>query len=137
MSPCDRHRSSYILLDLSDVSEATLHLNALAGVLVKESKWTEMFFGEGQACLSFSHLNKDDEGLYTLRILSRGGVSEHSAFLFVRGMRLWEEVSAQRWGSGSGGLGWAEVTPLLRNILAVRWCVLGAHEATSYSRPMT
>ncbi|XP_036851779.2 myomesin-2 isoform X1 [Manis javanica] len=54
------------------------------GVLVKESKWTEMFFGEGQACLSFSHLNKDDEGLYTLRILSRGGVSEHSAFLFVR-----------------------------------------------------
>ncbi|XP_012501321.1 PREDICTED: myomesin-2 [Propithecus coquereli] len=53
-------------------------------VLVKESKWTKMFFGEGQASLSFSHLNKDDEGLYTLRIVSRGGVSEHSAFLFVR-----------------------------------------------------
>ncbi|XP_037668866.1 myomesin-2 [Choloepus didactylus] len=53
-------------------------------VLVKESKWTKMFFGEGQASLSFSHLNKDDEGLYTLRIISRGGVSEHSAFLFVR-----------------------------------------------------
>ncbi|XP_054422183.1 myomesin-2 [Pteronotus mesoamericanus] len=53
-------------------------------VLVKESKWAKMFFGEGQASLSFSHLNKDDEGLYTLRIVSRGGVSEHSAFLFVR-----------------------------------------------------
>ncbi|XP_006866786.1 PREDICTED: myomesin-2-like [Chrysochloris asiatica] len=53
-------------------------------VLVKESKWTKMFFGEGQASLSFSHLNKDDEGLYTLRIVSRGGVSDHSAFLFVR-----------------------------------------------------
>ncbi|KAM9201425.1 myomesin-2 [Dugong dugon] len=53
-------------------------------VLLKESKWTKMFFGEGQASLSFSHLNKDDEGLYTLRIVSRGGVSEHSAFLFVR-----------------------------------------------------
>ncbi|XP_059941943.1 myomesin-2 [Mesoplodon densirostris] len=53
-------------------------------VLLKESKWTKMFFGEGQALLSFSHLNKDDEGLYTLRIVSRGGVSEHSAFLFVR-----------------------------------------------------
>ncbi|XP_003984609.5 myomesin-2 isoform X1 [Felis catus] len=52
-------------------------------VLVKESKWTKMFFGEGQASLSFSHLNKDDEGLYTLRIVSRGGISEHSAFLFV------------------------------------------------------
>lgn len=44
-----------------------------------------MFFGEGQASLSFSHLNKDDEGLYTLRIVSRGGVSDHSAFMFVRG----------------------------------------------------
>uniref|UniRef100_A0A8D1UD62 Myomesin 2 n=2 Tax=Sus scrofa TaxID=9823 RepID=A0A8D1UD62_PIG len=53
-------------------------------VLLKESKWTKMFFGEGQASLSFSHLNKDDEGLYTLRILSRGGISDHSAFLFVR-----------------------------------------------------
>lgn len=62
-----------------------LHLNALSDVLVKESKWTKMFFGEGQASLSFSHLNKDDEGLYTLRIVSRGGINEHSAFLFVRG----------------------------------------------------
>ncbi|KAM5312546.1 myomesin-2 [Glossophaga mutica] len=53
-------------------------------VLLKESKWTRMFFGEGQASLSFSRLSKDDEGLYTLRIVSRGGVSEHSAFLFVR-----------------------------------------------------
>ncbi|XP_037382641.1 myomesin-2 [Talpa occidentalis] len=53
-------------------------------VLLRESKWTSMFFGEGQASLSFSHLHKDDEGLYTLRIESRGGVSEHSAFLFVR-----------------------------------------------------
>ncbi|XP_012644254.2 myomesin-2 [Microcebus murinus] len=53
-------------------------------VLVRESKWARMFFGEGQASLSFSHLNKDDEGLYTLRVVSRGGVSEHSAFLFVR-----------------------------------------------------
>lgn len=55
-------------------------------MLVKESKWTKMFFGEGQASLSFSHLHKDDEGLYTLRIVSRGGVSDHSAFLFVRGV---------------------------------------------------
>ncbi|XP_045677304.1 myomesin-2 [Phyllostomus hastatus] len=53
-------------------------------VLLKESKWTRMFFGEGQACLCFSRLSKDDEGLYTLRVVSRGGVSEHSAFLFVR-----------------------------------------------------
>lgn len=66
------------------VPEARL-LARLADVLLKESKWTKMFFGEGQASLSFSHLNKDDEGLYTLRIVSRGGITDHSAFLFVRG----------------------------------------------------
>lgn len=53
-----------------------------------------MFFGEGQASLSFGHLNKDDEGLYTLRIVSRGGVSEHRAFMFVRGA----------WPRGAGGI---------------------------------
>lgn len=55
-------------------------------VLVKDSKWTKKFFGDGRAALSFTHLNKDDEGLYTLRLVSKGGVSEYSAFLFVRGM---------------------------------------------------
>ncbi|KAJ1150239.1 hypothetical protein NDU88_003034 [Pleurodeles waltl] len=52
-------------------------------VLIKESKWTELFFGEGRASLSFTHLNKDDEGLYTLRMVTRGSVNEYSAFLFV------------------------------------------------------
>ncbi|XP_069462196.1 myomesin-2 isoform X2 [Ambystoma mexicanum] len=52
-------------------------------VLVKESKWTELFFGEGRATLSFTHLNKDDEGLYTLRMVTRGGVNEYRAFMFV------------------------------------------------------
>lgn len=66
----------------------TLPSDAVSDVLLKESKWTKMFFGEGQASLSFSHLNKDDEGLYTLRIMSRGGVSDHSAFLFVRGAAM-------------------------------------------------
>uniref|UniRef100_A0A8C3IAL4 Myomesin 2 n=1 Tax=Chrysemys picta bellii TaxID=8478 RepID=A0A8C3IAL4_CHRPI len=53
-------------------------------VLIKDSKWTKMYFGEGQAALSFTHLNKDDEGLYTLRIITKGGVTEYSAFMFVR-----------------------------------------------------
>ncbi|KAM6463846.1 myomesin-2 isoform 2-T3 [Liasis olivaceus] len=53
-------------------------------VLIKETKWTKPYFSEGQAVLSFPHLHKDDEGLYTLRIISRGGVNEYSAFLFVR-----------------------------------------------------
>uniref|UniRef100_A0A8C8AYK6 Myomesin 2 n=1 Tax=Otus sunia TaxID=257818 RepID=A0A8C8AYK6_9STRI len=49
-----------------------------------DSKWTKLYFGEGQAALSFTHLNKDDEGLYTLRMVTKGGVSEYSAYLFVR-----------------------------------------------------
>uniref|UniRef100_A0A8C3KCF7 Myomesin 2 n=1 Tax=Calidris pygmaea TaxID=425635 RepID=A0A8C3KCF7_9CHAR len=53
-------------------------------VLITDSKWTKLYFGEGQAALSFTHLNKDDEGLYTLRMVTRGGVSEYSAYLFVR-----------------------------------------------------
>lgn len=53
-------------------------------VLIKDSKWTKLYFGEGQAALSFTHLNKDDEGLYTLRMVTKGGVNECSAFLFVR-----------------------------------------------------
>uniref|UniRef100_A0A8C2T9J5 Myomesin 2 n=1 Tax=Coturnix japonica TaxID=93934 RepID=A0A8C2T9J5_COTJA len=53
-------------------------------VLITDSKWTKLYFGEGQAALSFTHLNKDDEGLYTLRMVTKGGVNECSAFLFVR-----------------------------------------------------
>lgn len=69
-----------------------------------------MFFGEGQASLSFSHLHKDDEGLYTLRIVSRGGVSDHSAFLFVRGEWVpgrcgdrWPDLQAETGGRGREG----------------------------------
>lgn len=65
-----------------------------------------MFFGEGQASLSFSHLNKDDEGLYTLRIVSRGGISEHSAFMFVRG--TWLQV-CKRHGEGASVRGWRDL----------------------------
>uniref|UniRef100_A0A663EBA5 Myomesin 2 n=1 Tax=Aquila chrysaetos chrysaetos TaxID=223781 RepID=A0A663EBA5_AQUCH len=57
-------------------------------VLIKDSKWTKLYFGEGQAALSFTHLNKDDEGLYTLRMVTKGGVSEYSAYLFVRAIHV-------------------------------------------------
>ncbi|XP_068137448.1 myomesin-2 isoform X2 [Hyperolius riggenbachi] len=52
-------------------------------VLVKESKWHQLHFGEGHASLTLTHLNKDDEGLYTVRMVTRGGVNQHSGFLFV------------------------------------------------------
>ena len=80
---------------MGEAPELTLPSGSVSDVLLKESKWTKMFFGEGQASLSFSHLNKDDEGLYTLRIVSRGGVSDHCAFLFVSG--------ATARGSAAGG----------------------------------
>lgn len=69
--------------------------SSLPDVLIKDSKWTKLYFGEGQAALSFTHLNKDDEGLYTLRMVLGGGISEYSAYLFVRGKPLiwfWGEI---------------------------------------------
>ncbi|XP_067840118.1 myomesin-2 isoform X2 [Heptranchias perlo] len=53
-------------------------------VEIKKSKWASMHYGECSATLTLPHLNKDDEGLYTLRLITRGGVSQHSAYLFVR-----------------------------------------------------
>ncbi|XP_056421653.1 myomesin-2 isoform X2 [Hyla sarda] len=52
-------------------------------VLIKETKWHQLHFGEGRASLTLTHLNKDDEGLYTVRMVTRGGVNQHSGFLFV------------------------------------------------------
>ncbi|XP_029451613.1 myomesin-2 isoform X2 [Rhinatrema bivittatum] len=52
-------------------------------VLIKESKWTQLLFHRGRAVLMFTHLNKDDEGLYTLRIITKGDVNQYSAYLFV------------------------------------------------------
>ncbi|XP_073531490.1 myomesin-2 isoform X1 [Phyllobates terribilis] len=52
-------------------------------VLIKESKWYQLHFGEGRATLTLTHLNKDDEGLYTVRMVTRAGVNQHSGFLFV------------------------------------------------------
>ncbi|XP_069741311.1 myomesin-2 isoform X2 [Narcine bancroftii] len=51
---------------------------------IKKSKWALMHYGDSTAILTLPHLNKDDEGLYTLRLVTRGGVSQHSAYVFVR-----------------------------------------------------
>ncbi|XP_066552890.1 M-protein, striated muscle isoform X2 [Amia ocellicauda] len=52
-------------------------------VRIKESQWAEIKCGGGMARLTLTHLNKDDEGLYTLRMVTRGGTTEHSAYIFV------------------------------------------------------
>lgn len=44
-----------------------------------------MSVGGGAARLTLPHLAKDDEGLYTLRIFTKDGTAEHSAYLFVSG----------------------------------------------------
>ncbi|KAG7467840.1 M-protein, striated muscle-like isoform X2 [Solea senegalensis] len=51
--------------------------------LLKSSKLVEMAVGGGAARLTLPHLAKDDEGLYTLRIFTKDGTAEHSAYLFV------------------------------------------------------
>lgn len=51
--------------------------------LLKPSHLVEMSVGGGAARLTLPHLAKDDEGLYTLRIFTKDGTAEHSAYLFV------------------------------------------------------
>ncbi|KAM9314525.1 myomesin-2 isoform 2-T3 [Pholidichthys leucotaenia] len=51
--------------------------------LLKPSSLAEMSVGGGAASLVLPHLAKDDEGLYTLRIFTKDGTAEHSAYLFV------------------------------------------------------
>lgn len=41
--------------------------------------------GRGVSTLTLPHLYKDDEGLYTLRMVTKGGTAEHSAFVSVSG----------------------------------------------------
>lgn len=53
--------------------------------LLKPSRLVEMSVGGGVARLTLPHLAKDDEGLYTLRIFTKDGTAEHSAYLFVSG----------------------------------------------------
>ncbi|XP_072533709.1 myomesin-2 [Salminus brasiliensis] len=51
--------------------------------LLKESKWAKMESGGGVAKLTLTHLAKDDEGLYTLRMVTKGGDAVHRAYVFV------------------------------------------------------
>uniref|UniRef100_A0A3P8ZWF2 Myomesin 2a n=1 Tax=Esox lucius TaxID=8010 RepID=A0A3P8ZWF2_ESOLU len=52
--------------------------------LLKPGKLVEIKVGGGSASLNLPHLAKDDEGLYTLRMWTKDGTAEHSAYLFVK-----------------------------------------------------
>lgn len=57
----------------------------LLGVVLDPSKWVQMHWSGQRATLTLIHLNKEDEGLYTLRINTKSGFDSHSAYVFVRG----------------------------------------------------
>ncbi|KAK5600477.1 hypothetical protein CRENBAI_019733 [Crenichthys baileyi] len=53
-------------------------------VLLPPSKWTHMHWSGDRATLTLTHLNKEDEGLYTLRVATKSGYETYSAYVFVR-----------------------------------------------------
>uniref|UniRef100_A0A3P8W4N6 Myomesin 1a (skelemin) n=1 Tax=Cynoglossus semilaevis TaxID=244447 RepID=A0A3P8W4N6_CYNSE len=53
-------------------------------VPLKPSKWVRTHWTGERATLTLVHLNKEDEGLYTLRVNTKSGFDTHSAYVFVR-----------------------------------------------------
>ncbi|KAJ0058932.1 hypothetical protein NL108_001170, partial [Boleophthalmus pectinirostris] len=54
-------------------------------VPLKPSKWVHTHWSGERATLTLVHLNKEDEGLYTLRVNTKSGFDSYSAYVFVRG----------------------------------------------------
>ncbi|XP_036812142.1 myomesin-2 isoform X1 [Oncorhynchus mykiss] len=48
---------------------------------LSDSKWVKIESARGETKLTLPHLNKDDEGVYTLRMVTKGGDAVHSAFV--------------------------------------------------------
>ncbi|XP_051554889.1 myomesin-2-like isoform X2 [Myxocyprinus asiaticus] len=61
------------------------------GVVLSPSKWVNMHWSGERATLTLVHLNKEDEGLYTLRVNTKSGFDTHSAYVFVRDADVEEE----------------------------------------------
>ncbi|XP_051990095.1 myomesin 1a (skelemin) [Xyrauchen texanus] len=61
------------------------------GVILSASKWVNMHWSGERAILTLVHLNKEDEGLYTLRVNTKSGFDTHSAYVFVRDAEVEEE----------------------------------------------
>ncbi|XP_062235442.1 M-protein, striated muscle isoform X1 [Platichthys flesus] len=53
-------------------------------VLLSPSKWYQMHWSGERATLTLAHLNKEDEGLYTLRVTTKSGYETYSSYVFVR-----------------------------------------------------
>nr|XP_033789856.1 myomesin-1 isoform X2 [Geotrypetes seraphini] len=53
------------------------------GVLLSPSKWLRMYWSGERASLTLTHLNKEDEGLYSLRVVMGDYYDQYSAYVFV------------------------------------------------------
>ncbi|XP_028288722.1 M-protein, striated muscle isoform X2 [Parambassis ranga] len=53
-------------------------------VLLSSSKWHHTHWSGDRATLTLTHLNKEDEGLYTLRVITKSGYETYSSYVFVR-----------------------------------------------------
>ncbi|XP_041849030.1 myomesin 1a (skelemin) isoform X2 [Melanotaenia boesemani] len=53
-------------------------------VPLKPSKWVHTHWSGERAMLTLTHLNKEDEGMYTLRVNTKSGFDTHSAYVFVK-----------------------------------------------------
>ncbi|KAG7229011.1 hypothetical protein INR49_013244 [Caranx melampygus] len=51
---------------------------------LKPSKWVHTHWSGERATLTLVHLNKEDEGMYTLRVNTKSGFDTYSAYVFVR-----------------------------------------------------
>ncbi|XP_034618594.1 myomesin-1 isoform X3 [Trachemys scripta elegans] len=54
------------------------------GVLITPSKWVQMHWSGERATLTLAHANKEDEGLYTLRVVMGDYYEQYSGYVFVR-----------------------------------------------------
>ncbi|XP_066871406.1 myomesin-1 isoform X2 [Kogia breviceps] len=54
------------------------------GAPVSPSKWVQTHWSGDRATLTFSHLNKEDEGLYTIHVRMGEYYEQYSAYVFVR-----------------------------------------------------
>ncbi|XP_068594133.1 myomesin 1a (skelemin) isoform X2 [Cebidichthys violaceus] len=53
-------------------------------VPLKPSKWVHSHWSGERATLTLVHLNKEDEGMYTLRVNTKSGFDTYSAYVYVR-----------------------------------------------------
>ncbi|KAF3858077.1 hypothetical protein F7725_011278 [Dissostichus mawsoni] len=53
-------------------------------VPLKPSKWVQTLWSGERATLTLVHLNKEDEGMYTMRVNTKSGFDTYSAYVFVR-----------------------------------------------------